>query len=105
MRALLTLLGSILVGGLILLGIGGVAYNLFRDGGWLSQGLGALWEAQYEAPVMTLVLIIAAIFVIKTLYSAQVGNKRDSKLPDFVLFAFIAVGIYFFGRWLTTGHI
>lgn len=94
-----------LVGGLILLGIGGVAYHLFRDGGWISQGLGALWEAQYQAPVMTLVLIVAAFFVIKALHSAQSTDKRESKLPDFILFTFIAVGIYFFGRWLTSGHI
>lgn len=105
MRALLTLLGSFLVGALVLLGIGGVAYHLFRDGGWISQGLGALWEAHYEAPVMTIILIVAALFVVKTLHSAQVGGKRESKVPDFVLFAFIATGIFFFGRWLTTGQI
>ncbi|MBY0265599.1 MAG: hypothetical protein K2W84_04245 [Burkholderiales bacterium] len=105
MSPLFTLLGSMLVGGLVLLGIGGVTYHLFRDDGWLSQGLGALWEAQYQAPMMTFVLIIGALFVIRTLHSAQVGGKRESKLPDFVLFAFIAVGIFFLGRWLTTGHI
>lgn len=105
MKSFLTLLGSILVGGLVLLGIGGVVYHLFREGGWLSQGLGALWDAHYEAPIITLVLVIAAFFVIKTLHSAQIGGKRESKLPDFILFTFIAVGIFFFGRWLTTGHI
>lgn len=105
MRALFTLLGSLLVGGLVLLGIGGVVYHLFRDGGWMSQGLGALWEAHYQAPIMTVILIIAAFFVFKTLHSAQIGGTRESKLPDFILFTFIAVGIYFFGRWLTTGQI
>jgi len=105
MRALLTLLGSLLVGGLVLLGIGGIVYHLFRDGGWMSQGLGILWEAHYQAPIMTLILVIAAFFVFKALHSAQTGTTRDSKLPDFVLFTFIAVGIFFFGRWLTTGHI
>ncbi len=105
MRALFTLLGSLLVGALIMLGIGGVAYHLFREDGWMSRGLGALWDAQYEAPVMTLVLIIAALFVIKALHSAQIGGQRSSKLPDLILFTFIAIGIFFFGRWLTTGHI
>lgn len=105
MRALFTLLGSLLVGALIMLGIGGVAYHLFREDGWMSQGLGALWDAQYEAPVMTLVLIIAALFVIKALHSAQMGGQRGSKLADLVLFTFIAIGIFFFGRWLTSGHI
>lgn len=105
MKALLTLLGSLLVGGLVLLGIGGVAYHLFRENGWLSQGLGALWEAHYEAPFVTLTVLVAAVFVFKALHSAQIGGKRESKIPDFVLFAFIATGIFFFGRWLTTGQI
>ena len=105
MKSLLTLLGSIMVGGLVLLGICGIVYHLFREGGWISQGLGALWNAHYEAPIMTLVLVVSAFFVIKTLLAKQIGGKPESKLPDFILFTFIAVGIFFFGRWLTTGHI
>ena len=85
MRALFNLLGTLLVGGLILLGIGGVAYHLFRENGWLSQGLGALWEAHYEAPFMTLTLLIAGFLVFKALHTAQVGNTRESKIPDFVM--------------------
>ncbi len=105
MKSLLTTLGSLLVGALIMLGIGGTAYHLFRENGLLSQGMGALWSAQYEAPVMTVVLIIAAIFVFKALHGMQIGNKRESKIPDFILFAFIATGIFFLGRLLTSGHI
>lgn len=105
MKSLLTTLGSLLVGGLIMLGIGGIAYHLFRDNGWISQGLGALWDAQFQAPVMTVILVVAAIFVFKALRGAQVGNKRESKIPDFILFAFIATGIFFLGRLLTSGHI
>lgn len=105
MKTLMTMLGSVLVGALILLGIGGFAYHLFRDDGLIAQGLGALWDAQYQAPVITIILIIAGIFVFKALYSAQIGNKPDSKIPDFVLFAFIATGIFFLGRLVTTGHI
>ncbi len=105
MKAILTTLGAFLVGGLILLGIGGIVYHLFREDGWFSQGLGALWRAQYQAPVMTIILIIAAIFVFRSLYTAQIGGKRESKIPDFVLFAFIATGIFFLGRLITTGQI
>lgn len=106
MKSLLTTIGTLFVGALILLGIGGIFYHLFRDGGWFSQGLGALWRAQYQAPVITIILIIAAIFVFRTLYtSQQIGGKRDSKIPDFVLFAFIATGIFFLGRLITTGQI
>ncbi len=105
MSPLISLLGAVLVGALILLGIGGIAYHLFRDDGWLSQGLGALWEAHYQTPVLTIILIVAAIFVVRILHSAQIGGKRESKIPDFILFAFIAIGIFFLGRLLTTGQL
>lgn len=105
MSPIFTLLGMALLGALILLGIGGIAYHLFRDDGWISQGLGALWEAQYQAPVMTIVLAVAAIFVFRALYKAQIGGKRESKAPDLVLLAFIVAGIYFLFHLILTGHI
>lgn len=105
MKNLITTLGTVFVGALILLGIGGMAYNLIRDEGWISQGLGALWNAQYQAPVITIILIVAAIFVGRMLYTAQIGQKRESKIPDLILYLFIATGIFFLGRLILTGHI
>ncbi len=105
MKNLFTTVGTVFVGALILLGIGGISYHLFRDGGWFAQGLGALWRAQYQAPVMTIILIVAAIFVGRMLYTAQIGARRESKLPDLLLYIFIATGLYFLGRLILTGEI
>ena len=105
MKNLITTLGTVFVGALILLGIGGIAYHLVRDDGWISQGLGAVWRAQYQAPVMTIVLITAAIFVGRMLYTAQIGAKRESKIPDLLLYVFIATGIFFLGRLIISGRI
>ncbi len=105
MKSLITTLGTMFVGALILLGIGGITYHLFRDGGWFAQGLGALWRAQYQAPVMTIVLIVAAIFVGRALYTAQIGAKRESRIPDLLLYVFIATGLFFLGRLIFTGEI
>lgn len=102
---LLTILGALLVGALILLGIGGISYHLFRDDGWISRGLGALWNAEYQAPVITVVLIIAAIFVFKVLRTGRTGGNPNSRIPDLVLFTFIATGVYFLGRLLILGEI
>jgi hypothetical protein len=105
MKNLITTLGTVFVGALILLGIGGIAYHMVRDEGWISQGLGALWRAQYQAPVMTIILIVAAIFVGRMLYTAQIGAQRKSKIPDLLLYIFIATGLYFLGRLIFTGEI
>lgn len=105
LKPLVTILGAVLLGALVLLGIGGFAYQLFHEGGLIAQWLGALWEAQYQAPVMTIILVIAAIFVIRAIYVSQVGGKRNSRIPDLVLFAFVAAGIYFLARLLMYGHL
>lgn len=105
MRAVLTMAGAVLVGALILLGIGGIAYHLFRDDGWLAQGLSAIWEAQYQAPITTIVLIVAALFVIRMLHSAQIGAKRGGAIADLFLYTFIATGIYFLYRIVATGQL
>ena len=81
MKAILTMAGSVLVGALVLLGIGGIVYHMFRDDGWIAKGLGAIWEAHYQAPVMTIILIVAGLFVVKYLHSAQIGGKRGSIAP------------------------
>lgn len=104
MPPLVTLLGSILAGVLVLLGIVGVSYHLFRDDGLISRGLGALWDAHYQTPVMIIILIFAAIYVVKAMHSAQIGGKRESKIPDLMLIAFIAIGAFFLSRLLTTGE-
>jgi len=105
MRAIFTMIGSVLVGALVLLGIGGLVFHMFRDDGWVAQGLGAIWEAQYKAPLMTVILIVAGLFVVRQLHSAQIGGKRGSVVPDLVLLTFVATGIYFLGRLISNGEI
>ena len=97
--------GAILIGALVLLGIGGIAYHMFRNDGWIAQGLSAIWEAQYQAPIATILLIVAGLFIIRMLHSAQIGGKRGSVIPDLFLYTFIATGIYFLYRLITTGQL
>lgn len=105
MKAILNMAGAVVVGSLILLGIGGIVFHLFRDDGWIAKGLGAIWEAQYQAPMTTIALIVAALFVVRMLHSAQIGGKRGSAIPDLILYTFIATGIYFLYRLIATGQL
>jgi hypothetical protein len=102
---LLTILGAVLAGTLVLLGMGGTAYHMFRDGGLIEQGLGVLWEAQYHAPVMTIITVLAGIYVAKIIYDSQIGNKRNSKIPDLVMLIFVGIGIFLLYRLIVTGKI
>ncbi len=105
MKTILNTLGAFFVGGLIILGIGGIAYHLVRENGWFAQGLDALWRAQYQAPVTTIILIAAAIFVGRMLYTVRIGAKRENKIADLLLYIFIATGVFFLGRLILTGEI
>lgn len=105
MGPIFTVIGSMLVGALALLGIGGLVFHMFRDDGWISKGMSAIWEAQYQAPMTTITLIVAALFIIRMMHSAQIGGKRSSALPDLILYIFIATGIYFLYRLAATGEL
>jgi hypothetical protein len=105
MGAALTMLGSMVVGALTLLGIAGTAYHLFREDGLLSRAAGALWAAQYEAPATVLLILLAAVFVFKGLAKAHEAERGKSNLANIILFIFIITGAVFLGRFLMTGSI
>ncbi len=105
MSALITILIATVAGVLVFLGIGGTAYHMFRDGGLLAQGVDKLWEAHYQAPVITVLTTVLIIYVARAIYIAKIGSKRDSIVPDLVLYAFIGIGIYFVGRLMFLGQI
>jgi hypothetical protein len=105
MGAALTMLGSIVVAALTLLGIAGTAYHVFREDGLLSRATGALWEAHYEAPATVVLVLLAAVFVVKALAKAHKAERGKSNLANIILYIFIVTGAVFLGRFLMTGSI
>ena len=88
---------------LVLFGIGGFSYHLFRDGGWVETMAGNLWDVSVQYPLIALPVIVAAVFLGKMWNEARITHGRASKLPDFIIYALMLAGAIFVGRYFWYG--
>jgi hypothetical protein len=88
---------------LVLAGLGGVSYNIFREGGWAGSVFGKLVDVQMENPVIAIPVTLGAVFVGKMWYDRQVEHGKTSKLPDIMIYVIMAAGVYFLWRFFSTG--
>jgi hypothetical protein len=88
---------------LILVGIGGISYELFREGGWIETLLGTLWNVGTRHTLIVIPVVIAALILFsnrKRKGTAVHGvHGRSSKLPDMVLYTIMAAGLYYTVRF------
>ncbi len=88
---------------LILAGIGGVSYNMFKENGWLGAILGKVWDAQMDNPVIAIPVTIAVLFVGKLWYDHNRAKGHTSKLPDVMIYVIMAGGVYFLYQFVVNG--
>jgi hypothetical protein len=89
---------------LVLFGIGGFSYHLFRDNGWIEAILGNLWGVTIQYPLIALPVIVGAVFIFRTWNAARIAHGRTTKLPDLVIYALMAAGAIFIGRFFWLGY-
>ncbi len=86
--------------GLMLVGIVGIAFEIFREDGWLSTFLSKLFES-----TTTMLWIPVIIFVLWLLNrSISTPNKSETKKSgDIPLYIMMAIGTYYLFKLFTTG--
>jgi hypothetical protein len=89
---------------LVLFGIGGFSYHLFRDDGWVETALGNLWGVSIQYPLIALPVIVGAVFLFKTWNAARIAHGRATNLPDLAIYALMASGAVFVGRYFYLGY-
>lgn len=89
---------------LVLFGIGGFSYHLFRDDGWIETMLGNLWGVSIQYPLIALPVIVGAIYLGKSWNQARIAHGRSTKLPDLVIYLLMASGAVFIGRYFWLGY-
>jgi hypothetical protein len=89
--------------GLMLAGIGGVAYHMFKEGGWLGIILGKIWDVQMQNPVIAIPVTLAILFIGKLWYDHNRAKGYTSKLPDILIYVIMAAGVYFIYQFITHG--
>ncbi len=88
--------------GLMLLGIIGIAYEIFRENGLLKQWLKSLLSST-GGLVSAVVLAFVLYLFWRWINSAPDGNA--TKRGDIPLYAMMAIGAFFLYRLITTGSL
>jgi len=87
---------------LVLAGIGGFCYHLFKDNGWLGLALGKIWDANLRYPVIAIPVTIAVVVIGKLWYDHTRAKGHTSKLPDVLIYIVMAAGLYFIYEFITS---
>ena len=103
MKQIFEYIQSFLTIGLLLAGLGGVAYHLFKENGWLGRILGKIWDVQMENPVIAIPLTLAVLFIGKMWYDHNRAKGYTSKLPDVLIYVIMAAGVYFIYEFISQG--
>jgi hypothetical protein len=96
---------SFVVIGLLIFGIVGISYHLFRDDGWVEMILGNVWGATVSYPLIVIPAIIAAVFFIRMWNQQRAAHGTTSKLPDVFIWVLMGFGAVFVFRWFAYGSM
>ncbi|MCW5604096.1 MAG: hypothetical protein KIT18_06085 [Burkholderiales bacterium] len=96
---------SFVVIGLVLAGIGGISYHVFREGGWIESIMGTIWNLESRHLLIAIPVVIAAVVMFNVRRKGRPVHGKTSRLPDLVLYGIMIAGTYFIGRFIATGRL
>ena len=105
MKQFLEYVESFAVIALVLFGITGFSYHLFKDSGWIEAVVGNVWDVSVQYPLIALPVIVAAVFLGRTWNQSRLAHGRTSKLPDLIIYALMASGAVFIVRYFWYGNL
>lgn len=103
MKQILDYVQSFVTIALMLAGIGGVSYHMFKNDGWLSTALGSVWDFQMSNPVVAIPVTIAVVVIGKLWFDHQRAKGHTSRLPDALIYVIMAAGVYFIYQFVSQG--
>lgn len=104
MKPFFAFVESLITVALVLAGVGGISYNCFREGGWLKQGTDKVTDAFLSYPLIALGVMVALFFAYRAWRDRRNLGRRD-KVFDYLVYVFMAAGIYFIGQYVLTGKV
>lgn len=88
---------------LVVAGLGGISYNMFREDGWISTLFGKFVDVQLANPLIAIPFTIGAVVLGKMWRDHQTAHGKTSRLPDVLVYVVGAAGAYFLWRFFSTG--
>lgn len=85
---------------LMMAGIVGLSWEVFREGGWGGQMLGATWGAVTSKPFVIIPMVLIAGGIAYLLTRGQV-KKGGNPFSNALVYGLMALGVFFIFRALT----
>lgn len=86
--------------GLMLVGIVGIAMEVFREDGWLKQLLAKIFQS--TTSMLSIPVIILVLWLLNRWMSSP-NKSETAKNGDLPMYVMMAVGAYYLYKLLTTG--
>jgi len=91
---------------LVIAGIGGIFYHLFRQAGWGTVVVDRALELYFLHPTpMISVVLVALVDDVVWHESRAATGKYNKKFPTYVLYVLMAAGVFFIGRYAIRGAL
>lgn len=88
--------------GLMLVGIFGITFDLFRENGWISKLLGDMIDSTSNLLLVVVALLI--LWLLNRLFSSP-SKSKATRAGDVPMYAMMAVGVYYIYRIITNGGV
>lgn len=85
---------------LMLIGIGGLSVEVFRDNGWGEQLLGAVWDAETKNPLIATPIVVGGVGLVVLFLRGGLTVGKGHPLSDVFVYALMIAGVYFVYRWV-----
>ena len=106
MKLIRDFLESFVIVVLVVAGIAGILYHLFRQAGWGKTIVDKTMELYFLHPVPMISATVVAIVVGVVWYEHRTATgKYNKKYPTYVLYVLMALGVYFIGRYALRGTL
>ena len=85
---------------LMMIGITGLSWEVFHEGGWGGQLLGSIWEKASTSPLLVVFALVVAGGIASFLTSGKMGGKGNP-FSEILVYVLMALGVYFIYRWVS----
>src|SRR5262245_24596607 len=105
MKELFSRLESVVVMLLVLIGLAGLSYNLFRADGWVEKAVGNAWDYTMRYPLIVGVVAVGAFLLSIWWRHDMVSRGHKRVAPTIVLYLIMAAGAYYIGHLVLYGTL
>jgi hypothetical protein len=106
LKAIRDFLESFVIVMLVIAGIGGILYHVFRQAGWGAALMDRVLELYFLHPGYMIPATVVAVIAGTMWYDHRAATgKYNKKFPTYVLYVLMAAGVYFIGHYAVRGTL